>query len=320
METMKAVRIHSFGGPQALKLEELPRPQPAEDEILVQVKATSVNPIDYKVRSGQYAKPEQLPITPGRDVAGTVALCGTQVSDWHPGDDVFALLPPGRGAYAEYVTIKASQSVAKPRQLDYEHAAAVPLAALTAWQGLFDHGQLKAGQRVLIHGAAGGVGHFAVQLAKVVGAEVFATASSSDVQFLQQLGADHVIDYRSERFEAAVADVDLVLDLIGGETQERSWAVLKEGGTLVSTLDEPSQEKAREHNARGTSFLTQPNAAELAQIARLIDEGKVRPLVEKCYPLEEAATAQEQLERKHARGKTVIQVERGRDRSGSAAH
>jgi NADPH:quinone reductase-like Zn-dependent oxidoreductase len=309
VETMKAVRIHSFGGPQALNLEELPRPQPAADELLVQVKAASINPIDYKIRSGQYAKPEQLPMTLGRDISGKVALCGTQVRDWKPGDDVFALLPPGRGAYAQYVTIKASQSVAKPRQLDHEHAAAVPLAALTAWQGLFDHGRLKTGQRVLIHGAAGGVGHFAVQLAKNAGAEVFATASSSDAQFLRELGADRVIDYRSERFEEAVSDVDLVFDLIGGETQERSWAVLKEGGALVSTLDEPSQEKARERRARGTSYLTQPNAAELAQIARLIDEGKVRPYVEETYRLEDAALAQNHVEHKHARGKTVLRVD-----------
>jgi NADPH:quinone reductase-like Zn-dependent oxidoreductase len=309
VETMKAVRIHSFGGPQALNVEELPRPQPAEDELLVQVKAASINPIDYKIRSGQYAKPEQLPMTLGRDVSGKVALCGTQVRDWKPGDDVFALLPPGRGAYAEYVTIKASQSVAKPRRLDHEHAAAVPLAALTAWQGLFDHGRLKAGQRVLIHGAAGGVGHFAVQLAKNAGAEVFATASSSDAQFLRELGADRVIDYRSERFEEAVSDVDLVFDLIGGETQERSWAVLKEGGALVSTLDEPSKEKARERSARGTSYLTQPNAAELAQIARLIDEGRVRPCVEETYRLEDAAIAQNHVEHEHARGKTVLRMD-----------
>ena len=311
METMKAVRIHSFGGPEALKIEELPRPLPEEDEILVQVKAASVNPVDYKIRSGQYAKSQQLPMLLGRDVSGTVALCGTRVRDWEPGDDVFAMLPPGRGAYAEYVAIKASQLVAKPMQLDHEHAAAVPLAALTAWQGLFDHGRLKSGQRVLIHGAAGGVGHFAVQLAKVAGAEVFATASSSDVQFLRELGADRVINYRSEPFEEAVADVDLVLDLIGGQTQERSWTVLKEGGTIVSTLDEPSQDKAREHHARGTSYLTQPNAAELAQIARLIDEGKVRPWVEQCYRLEDVAIAQDRLEHKHARGKTVITVDGG---------
>ena len=190
MKTMKAVRVHSFGGSQTLKIEELPQPKPREDEILVRVRATSVNPVDYKIRSGQYAKAEQLPITLGRDVSGTVAQCGTAVRDWEKGDDVFALLPPGRGAYAEYVTIKAAQSVVKPTRIDHEHAAAVPLAALTAWQGLFDYGQLKSGQRVLIHGAAGGVGHFAVQLAKLDGAQVFATATNSDAQFLRELGAD----------------------------------------------------------------------------------------------------------------------------------
>lgn len=309
METMKAVRIHSFGGPQALQIEELPRPQPREDEILVQVKAASVNPVDYKIRSGQYAKAEQLPMVLGRDVSGTVARCGTQVRDWEAGDDVFALLPPGRGAYAEYVTIKASQSAVKPMRLDHEHAAAVPLAALTAWQGLFDHGKLKSGQRVLVHGAAGGVGHFAVQLATVAGAEVFATATDSDVAFLRRLGAVRVIDYRAERFENVVGDVDLVLDLIGGETQARSWQVLKPGGTLVSTLDQPSEETARKHNARGVGFLTHMNAEELSQIARLIDDGKVHPWVDAHYRLDEIAMAQEHLEHEHVRGKTVIQVQ-----------
>ena len=312
METMKAVRIHSFGGPQILRLEEVPLPDPAEDEVLVQVKATSVNPIDYKIRSGQYAEAEQLPITLGRDVSGTIARCGTQARDCEEGTDVFALLPPGRGGYAEYVSVKASQLVPKPSRLDHVHAAAVPLAALTAWQGLYDHGQLKPGQRVLIHGAAGGVGHFAVQLAKIAGAEVFATATRSDAGFLRELGADHVIDFRSERFEDNVSDVDLVFDLVGGETQDRSWAVLQQGGTLVSTLNQPSEEKARQRGARGISYLTQTNPEELARIARLIDEGKLRPWVEQAYPLEEVASAQDQLEHKHVRGKTVIRVQTDR--------
>lgn len=306
MATMHAVCIHAFGGPEVLQLDEVPRPEPEQDEILVRVRAASVNPVDYKIRSGQYAKREQLPMMLGRDVSGTVERCGRQVQDWETGDEVFAMLPSNRHGYAEYVTIKSSDAVPKPPSIDHEHAAAVPLAALTAWQGLFEHGALKSGQRVLIHGAAGGVGHFAVQFAKVAGAEVIATASGADAQFLRELGADQVIDYRSERFEDRAREIDLVLDLIGGETQERSWAVLKPGGTLVSTLGQPSQEKARERGVNAKGYMAQPNAQQLSQIARLIDEGKVRPHVQATYPMREAAKAQEHLEREHAQGKTVL--------------
>jgi len=306
MATMKAVRIHSFGGPEVLQLDDVPRPEPERDEVLVRIKAASVNPVDYKIRSGGFAKPEQLPMVLGRDISGTIARCGTQVQDWEAGDDVFAMLPSTRHGYAEYVTIKASDAVPKPQSVDYEHAAAVPLAALTAWQGLFDQGALQRGQHVLIHGAAGGVGHFAVQFAKVAGAKVSVTASSTDVQFLRDLGADEVIDYKSERFEDRVGDVDLVLDLIGGETQERSWAVLKPGGTLVSTLGQPSQQKAQARNAKGKGYMVQPNPQQLGEIARLIDEGKVQPYVQAVYPMRDVAKAQTHLEREHARGKTVL--------------
>jgi NADPH:quinone reductase-like Zn-dependent oxidoreductase len=305
---MKAVRIHAFGGPEVLELEEVPIPEPAADEILVHVKAASVNPSDYKIRSGQYAKPEQLPMMLGRDIAGTIERCGTQVRDWHEGDEVFAMLPRNRHGYAEYVTLKASELVSKPAKLDYEHAAAVPLAAVTAWQGLFDHGKLKGGRRVLIHGGAGGVGHFAVQFAKWVGAEVIATASSDDADFLRGLGADRVIDYKTERFEEQVRDVDLVFDLIGGETQERSWLVLKRGGKLISTVAEPDQDKARELGAQGKFYEAHPSQHELAHIARLIEKGNVRPQVQTTYSLSDAAKAQQHIEREHAQGKTVLTI------------
>ncbi len=306
MATMQAVCIHSFGGPEVLQLEEVPRPEPERDEVLVRIKAASVNPIDYKIRSGAFAKPEQLPMVLGRDMSGTIARCGTQVQDWEAGDDVFALLPGNRHAYAEYVTIKASDAVPKPQAVDHEHAAAAPLAALTAWQGLFDQGALQRGQHVLIHGAAGGVGHFAVQFAKVAGAKVTAVGSKEDAEFLRELGADEIVDYKSERFEDRVRDVDLVLDLIGGETRDRSWAVLKSGGTLVSTLGQPSKDKAQARNATGKGYMAQPNPQQLSEIARLIDEGKVRPYVQAVYPMQKVAEAQTHLEREHARGKTVL--------------
>jgi NADPH:quinone reductase-like Zn-dependent oxidoreductase len=308
MDTMKAVCIHSFGGPEVLKLEELPVPEPAADELLIHVKAASANPIDYKMRSGAYAQADQLPMRLGRDVSGTVERCGTTVQDWHPGDDVFAMLPSDRYGFAEYVTLKASDTVHKPSNLDYEHAAAVPLAALTAWQGLFDHGKLKVGRRVLIHGAAGGVGHFAVQFAKWVGAEVIATASRNDTDFLRDLGANRVIDYKSEKFEDQVSDVDLVFDLVGGETQERSWAVLKRGGRLISTVAEPDQDKARERGAQGKVYMAKTSPQQLAQIARLIEKGSVRPQLQATFPLREVAKAEEHIEREHSRGKTVLTI------------
>ncbi len=306
MATMHAVRIHSFGGPEVLQLDEVPRPEPERDEVLVRIKAASVNPIDYKIRSGAFARSEKLPMVLGQDMSGTIARCGTQVQDWETGDDVFAMLPGSRHAYAEYVTIKASDAVPKPQRVDHEHAAATPLAALTAWQGLFDQGHLQRGQHVLIHGGAGGVGHFAVQFAKMAGATVSATGSSVDREFLRELGADEFIDYTSERFEDHVRDVDLVLDLIGSETQQRSWAVLKPGGTLVSTLGQPSTDDAQAHKAIGKGYRAQPNARQLAEIAQLIDEGKVRPYVQAVYPMRDAARAQAHLEHEHAQGKTVL--------------
>jgi NADPH:quinone reductase-like Zn-dependent oxidoreductase len=224
MTTMKAVRIHRFGGPEVLTLDDVPWPQPKDDEVLVRVHAASVNPVDYKIRAGSYSvKEDQLPYTLGRDLSGTVELLGTRARTLKAGDPIFAFIGMDRGTYAEYVVVKAMEMAAKPDTLDHVQAAAVPLAGLTAWQGLFDHGHLQAGQRALIHGGAGGVGHLAVQFAKAKGAVVLTTASGSDLEFMRELGADEVIDYRAERFEDRVSDVDLVFDLVSGDTQDRSW-------------------------------------------------------------------------------------------------
>lgn len=310
MPKMKAVCMHSFGGPDVLKLEELEIPQPADDEVLVRVRAASVNPVDYKIRSGSYSggKPLRDPTVLGRDVAGTVERCGRAVQNLKAGDEIFAMLDGGPGGYAQYVTIKADLCAPSPQHLDPVAAAAVPLAGLTAWQGLFDEGHLQAGQRVLIHGGAGGVGHLAIQFAKARGATVFTTVASEDVDFVRSLGADTAIDYQRERFEDRVRDVDLVFDLIAGETQDRSWTVLKDGGTLISTLSKPSEEKAREHHARATNYRAHPDGGELTEISRLIDSGKVKPHVTATYPLERAAEAQERIERQHVQGKVVLQV------------
>lgn len=311
MAKMKAVCMHSFGGPEVLKVEEIDIPEPGDDEVLVRVHAASVNPVDYKILHGSYSSGKQQPdrTVLGRDIAGTVEICGSAVRHLRPGDDVYAMLNGGPGGYAQHVVVKADICAPEPKQLDHIGAAAVPLAGLTAWQGLFDEGGLRMGQRVLIHGGAGGVGHFAIQFAKLRGATVITTVAPQDVEFVRALGADQAIDHTRQPFEEEVRDsVDLVFDLIGGDTQERSWAVLKEGGTLISTLAKPSEEKAREHHARAKNYRTHPDGVELAEIGRLIDSGHVRPYVTAMYPLERAGEALERIENKHVQGKVVLQV------------
>jgi NADPH:quinone reductase-like Zn-dependent oxidoreductase len=272
-----------------------------------------VNPVDYKIREGGYpaVKQSQLPIILGRDVAGVVSQVGASAEGLKPGDEIFAMVPQDRGGYAEQVTVPARLCAPKPRTLDFVQAAAVPLAALTAWQGLFDHGHLKPGQRVLIHGASGGVGPFAVQFAKVKGAVVFATASAEARDFVQSLGADRVIDYKAERFEEIVRDADLVYDLIGGETEERSWQVLKRGGTLVSTVHEPDPARAAAAGVRATRYTCQPNGEQLAEIGALIDAGKVVVTIAKVFPLADAAEAERRLKDGHVVGKVVLAMEPG---------
>jgi NADPH:quinone reductase-like Zn-dependent oxidoreductase len=309
---MKAVRIHSFGSADVLQLDDIPTPEPGDNEVLIKVVAASVNPIDYKIRSGEF-KPEEMhmPETLGRDVSGVVEKVGRKVSFVSPGDEVYALLDMDHGGYAEFVVAKRENVAPKPARIDHLHAAAVPLAATTAWQGLFDHGKLKAGERVLIHGAAGGVGHFAVQFAKDRGAHVIVTARPEDEDLLLHLGADEVIDYVAERFEDRVHDVDLVLDLIAGDTQQRSWNCLKPGGRLVSTVKPPSKEEAANHHAKGTIFMAEPNYRELAKIGQLIDGGKVQVLVQHALPLDEVRRAHDHLEHEHVRGKVVLAVGAG---------
>lgn len=307
---MKAIRFHAFGGSGVLKIEDLPRPDPGEEELLVKVMAAGVNPVDYKIREGKYpaVKADKLPYVPGRDVAGTVVAAGGLVDDWKRGDEVYGMPGIDRGGYCEFAILKTSEAAPKPRMLDFVAAAAVPLAGLTAWQGLFQYGELKAGQRVLIHGGAGGVGHFAIQFAKARGAYVITTVSAQHVDFVRSLGADEVIDYKAQRFEDVVKDVDLVYDLIAGETQERSWDVLRRGGTMVSTLAEPSQEQARAKGARAIRYTAKENGSELEEIGRLIDEGKVEPKIARTYGLAEAASAQDFVEQGHTEGKVVLKI------------
>ncbi len=310
MASQTVVRIDHFGAPDVMKFEKLPVPQPHENEILLKVHAASVNPVDYKIREGKYpaVKSDKLPYVLGRDVSGTVEAVGPQMTRWKVGDALYAMLGIDRGAYAEHVIVKAREAAAKPASIDHVAAAAVPLAGLTAWQGLFRYGELKTGQRVLIHGGSGGVGHFAIQFAKAKGAHVITTVSSKHVGFVKELGADEVIDYRKQKFEDVARDVDMVYDLIAGETQERSFAVLKKGGILVSTLTPPSADKARQFGVRVTRYTVEESGNELGEIAALIEAGKVTPKVTKVFALREAAAAQEQVERGHNEGKIVLQV------------
>jgi NADPH:quinone reductase-like Zn-dependent oxidoreductase len=311
MENMKAVRIHNYGGSEVLKFEDAPRPKPSSGEVLIRVHATAVNPVDWKVRAG-YLKdhiPYPLPFIPGWDVSGVVEATGPGVVEFKKGDEVYSRPDITRnGAYAEYIVVKASEVALKPRSVDHVHAAAIPLAALTAWQALFDVAGLTAGQKILIHAAAGGVGSFAVQLAKWKEAHVIGTASARNQSFLRELGVDEPIDYEKARFEDVVHDVDVVLDTIGGDTQQRSWKVLKKGGILVSIISEPSAEEAAKYGVRPGYVFVQPNAAELAEIAKLVDSGKVKPVVETVLPLSEARRAQELSETGHTRGKIVLKV------------
>jgi NADPH:quinone reductase-like Zn-dependent oxidoreductase len=305
---MKAVRIHAFGGPETLKVEDLPKPEAQATEVLIRILGASVNPVDYKIRKGGYLSEDALPMTLGRDVAGVVEAVGHGVDEFKEGDAVYAMLDRNHGGYAEYVAEPIANVAKKPEKLDFIQAAAVPLAGLTAWQGLFDHGGLKEGQTVLIHGAAGGVGHFAVQFAVARGAKVIATCSGEDADFVKGLGASEVIDYHKEKFEDRVGDVDLVFDLVAGETQERSFAVIRNGGALVSTLKAPDKARAAERRIRTAHYMAAPNGAQLAEIGRLIDAGKVVPNIEGVFPLREAGAAEKELETAHVRGKLVLAV------------
>jgi NADPH:quinone reductase-like Zn-dependent oxidoreductase len=313
MANMKAVRVHNYGGPEVLRFEDAPRPTPGSGEVLMKAYAASVNPIDWKVRAG-HAKdfiPLPLPFIPGWDVSGVVEAVGPGVSKFKQGDEVYArpnIMHDGYGGYAEYVVAKETETALKPKSIDHVHAATIPVAAVTASRALFDTAGLEKGQKVLIHGAAGGVGSFAVQLAKWKGAHVIGTASAKNQAFLRELGVDEPLDYARTRFEDVAHDVDVVLDTIGGETQQRSWKVLQKGGILVSIVAPPSTDEATRHGVRSALISAQVDTSVLNEIAKLIDSGKLKPRVETVLPLAEARKAHELGESGHARGKIVLKV------------
>jgi NADPH:quinone reductase-like Zn-dependent oxidoreductase len=311
MPAIKAVRIHRFGGIETLQYEDVELSMPDATEVLVASRAASVNPVDFKIRSGKYpaVQEDKLPYTLGRDASGIVEKCGAGVTKFKVGDEVFAMVGIQGGGYAQKVLLDQNAVAAKPKNIDHIHAAAVPLAGQTAWQGLFRYGQVKAGQKILVHGGSGGVGHFAIQFAKARGAHVTTTVSTANVAFAQELGAHVVIDYKKQRFEQQAGDLDMVLDLIDGETRERSWALIKKGGILVTTLSEPSQQLAREHGIRATRYTVQADGKELREIADLIEADKVKPAVTETFPLRRAADALRAVENGHSRGKIVITID-----------
>ena len=305
---MRAARIRAFGGPEVIRIEDTPVPRPGAGQLLVRVRASSVNPVDYKIRQGGFLPKEKLPIALGRDVSGTVEAVGEGAQGFGLGEGVFAMLGMDQGGNAEFVVTEAANCAPKPGPLDHTQAGSVGLAALTAWQGLFDQGALQRGQNVLIHGGAGGVGHFAVQFARVAGARVFATADKDDVEFVRRLGASEVIDYKSERFETRARDIDVVLDLVGGETQTRSWSVVRRGGIVVSTLTEPDKNEASRHGARGVHYMAKPDGAQLRRIGNHLTSGEVVTTITRTLSLNDLAEAHRSLEQDNPRGKIAITV------------
>jgi NADPH:quinone reductase-like Zn-dependent oxidoreductase len=288
---MKAVRLLEYGG--QLVFNDVPTPAIARDEILVKIKSTAVNHLDLVKASGTARQilPIDLPWIPGHEFSGTVEQTGSDVAAYAPGDAVFAANETG-GAYAEYLAVKPAAMATKPSSLSFEEAASVPVASQTAWQGLFTHGHLEKGQTILIHGGAGAVGAYAVQLASHAGATVIATASGDDEAYLNFIGASRVIDYREEQFEKVLREkVDVVFDLVGGETQKRSFLVLKEGGHLVSAVQPVSQEEAAMHHVSGVMMRLAPSGDVLSRIGRLLEEGTIRPDVATVYALQDAAQA-----------------------------
>ena len=308
---MKAVRLHARGGPDELVFEDAPDPMLNAGDALVRVEACGITPAEltwgatYQDLDGA----SRLPSIPGHEVSGVVESIAGNGGDLHAGDAVYGLIDFHHdGAAAEYTAVPAAELAPKPRTLDHAQSAAVPLSALTAWQALFDHGGLVDGMHVLIHGAAGGVGTFAVQLARWRGAHVTAVASRDNFELLRELGANRLIDYTTGRFEEKARDIDLVLDTLGGETRRRSWATLRRGGRLIALTGPVEAAEAPRRDLRGSFFVVVPDRRELIEIARLIDEGAMRPVIEAVLPLERARDAFERGGRGRHRGKLVLRV------------
>jgi NADPH:quinone reductase-like Zn-dependent oxidoreductase len=309
---MKAAQINSYGGKEVLKtVTDAPKPQVGTGQVLIEVYAAAVNPFDRKLREG-YMKdfvPLEFPATLGGDLAGVVAELGEGVSSFNIGDEVYgqANALGGQGSYAEFSPVKAEQLALKPKKADFVTAAALPLAAVSAYQALVEHASLQSGQKILIHGGAGGIGSFAIQIAKNIGAYITATASGDDADFVKSLGADEVIDYKTQDFTEKVKDYDAVFDTVGGETNTKSYQVLKPGGILVSMTNQPNEELAKKYNVQAIQQGTKTTTEKLTKIAELVDRGALKVNVDKVFSLDEAAEALAYIQGSH-RGKAVIKI------------
>ena len=308
---MKAAVLHERGDPEVLKYEDVPRPEPKDDEVLVRVMAVGVNPIDAYIRQGMRLKngSDSGPMIIGYDIAGVVERVGAGIKAFKAGDAVYAYLPIMRGGgYAEFAIAKEGEMSLKPKNIDFEKAAAVPLAATTAWQALIDTAKLERGQTVLIHGGSGGVGCFAVQIAKARGAKVIATASTANQDLLKQLGVDQPIDYTTTKFEEVVKDIDVVLNCVRGDTLPPSYGVVKKGGIVVSITNEPDAAECAKHGIRGSRLVAHPDSKVLGELTKLIEANKITPIVSQTFPLMEVAKAHQKIETGHTRGKIVLNV------------
>ena len=307
---MKAARIYTFGPPSVMVIDELPRPTPGHGEVLVRVAAAGVGPWDALIREHKSVVQTPLPLILGSDLSGVIEAVGSGVSAFQTGDDIYGVTNPDFcGAYTEYAIASAAMVARKPQGLSHVEAASVPVVAVTAWQMLFDYAQAKPGQTVLIHGAAGNVGAYAVQLASQAGLQVFATASSADAPDVRSLGTTTVIDYKTTGFEEAVPPINVVIDTVGGYTRGRSFGIIKPGGILVSVVSEPLPERHQSNGVRAVFFLVEVTTARLDTITDLFDRGKLTTRVGTVLPLEQARTAHEMLGgAPHKRGKIVLSV------------
>lgn len=309
---MKAAQLTAYGGQGAITINETEKPKPGAGQVLVSIKAFSINPFDYAVREGTYKEfiPLTLPATLGGDLSGTVEEIDENVTGFEIGQEVFGMAgaTSGNGSYAEYAPVSAKQLVAKPKSADFNASAALPLAALSAYQGLVDHIGLKPDQKILIHGGAGGIGALAIQIAKNIGADVATTVSAEDIDFVKELGADEVIDYKTQDFSTILEDYDAVFDTVGGETNKKSYKVLKRDGNLVSMVVDLDEELVKETGINYIHQSTVPTAENLVKIAELVDAGKLKVNIDKVFSFDQTAEALEYLKTGHPRGKVVVQV------------
>lgn len=306
---MKAAQINKFGGKEAVTInKEAPRPELAAGQLLIEVHAAGVNPVDWKIREGYMRQNMELPATLGRDFSGVVKEVGAGVSGFKAGDEVYGQASLGRGSFAEFVLADGKAVTPKPKSINHLEAGALPLAGASAWQALVDHMGLSKGQKILIHGGAGGIGSFAIQIAEHLGAYVATTVSERDIPFVKGLGADETIDYKNQSFEELLRDFDAVFDTVGGETYAQSFKVLKKGGTIVSMLEEPDSKLMAQYGVKAVGQWTQVTRERLSKLAELVDRGAIKVHVDKIFPLDLASEALEYQRTAHPRGKVVLKI------------